>query len=133
MAIPMQCIIPCNDCRMQHHASHAMICPMQNHASYAMIAACCPMQLHAMICHMQPHAVMGGCRSCRSWHPSVCFAWGCLRHLIYRSHGQLHVLPPFVLPHRDVAIMFTAYEVAGVFTNLAAGMMGEEWRKPPVA
>ena len=27
---------------------------------------------------------------------------------------------------RDVAIMFTAYELAGVFTNLAAGMMGEE-------
>ena len=27
----------------------------------------------------------------------------------------------------EVAIMFTLYEVAGVFTNLAAGMMGDRW------
>ena len=27
----------------------------------------------------------------------------------------------------DVALMFTAYELAGVFTNLAAGMMGAKW------
>jgi hypothetical protein len=26
---------------------------------------------------------------------------------------------------RECAIMFTAYETAGVFTNLAAGMMGK--------
>ncbi|KAJ9530544.1 hypothetical protein QJQ45_012521 [Haematococcus lacustris] len=27
----------------------------------------------------------------------------------------------------EVALMFTAYELAGVFTNLAAGMMGAKW------
>ena len=27
----------------------------------------------------------------------------------------------------QVAIMFTLYELAGVFTNLAAGMMGAKW------
>jgi len=27
----------------------------------------------------------------------------------------------------EVAVMFTLYELAGVFTNLAAGMMGERW------
>jgi hypothetical protein len=31
----------------------------------------------------------------------------------------------------EVAIMFTAYELAGVFTNLAAGMMGERCGRAP--
>jgi hypothetical protein len=27
----------------------------------------------------------------------------------------------------EVAVMFTLYELAGVFTNLAAGFMGAKW------